>query len=169
MLSLICPIGTCQTSNDLHAETCIRCGIPLQGYKRMKIYSSQLFNDGLVKSRSGHYREARDVFAAIVCWYPMDIEARNALAMVCLAQKDFEQASQQWNIVLQQSPSNAIARQGMEKLQRDAKGTDKLTNTHSSIEVPVGENHMQKLGSQQKGNKRYVLKILLWQFLIRRS
>lgn len=113
MMRLICPIGSCRAENDWQAEACVCCGIPLQGYKRLLVYPSQLFNTALTEARRGQLRRARDLFAALVHWYPIDIEARNALAMACLALGDRVEARSLWETVLAQSPNDPLAQRGL--------------------------------------------------------
>jgi tetratricopeptide (TPR) repeat protein len=91
----------------------VRCGIPLQGYKRLLLYPSQLFNIALTEARQGQLGKARDLFASLVQWCPLDIEARNALAMACLALGDKVEARSQWEIVLAQSPNDPLAQRGL--------------------------------------------------------
>ncbi|HEU5374359.1 MAG TPA: tetratricopeptide repeat protein, partial [Ktedonobacteraceae bacterium] len=104
MTRVLCPVAACRAENDSQTELCIRCNTPLQSYTRLFFYPSQLFNHGLAAAREGRFRQARDLFAAVVQWCPKDIEARNTLAMACFALKDWSEARRQWNIVQAQSP-----------------------------------------------------------------
>ena len=113
---LICPVGTCQTANLVNAEVCERCGLPLQAFARVSIYPSLLFNMGLAKVKENQIKIARDIFSSVVYWCPKDAEARNAFAMACFAMGDYATAKSQWEIVLKQSPSDAIAKQSLSAL-----------------------------------------------------
>jgi len=160
MPQFICPVGTCQTENELHADVCVRCGIPLQGYKRLKFYPSHLFNTGLAKARDGQFRQARDFFAAVVLWYPMDVEARNALAMACFAQGDNNEAYQQWSIVLQQIPTNFTALHGLETLAK-AQHDSPAEKTEGQIKtLPANQVQQKKKSSVMKnGRKKKIISL----------
>lgn len=120
-MRLTCPGSTCQADNDVYRETCVQCGLPLYGYVRLSIYPALLFNQGLSAAREGQFRRARDLFAALVYWCPVDLEARNALAMACYALGDSEDARHQWETVLAQVPTDALATQGLAALTNTAK------------------------------------------------
>jgi Tfp pilus assembly protein PilF len=110
---LVCPSGTCQIQNPYTAETCQRCGLPLRGFARVSSFPNLLFNMGLAKARENQLQAARDLFAAVVYWCPKDSEARNAYAMSCFALGDHETARSNWEKVLKQSPTDAIAKRGL--------------------------------------------------------
>ncbi len=112
-MKLICPVGKCQAENDVQAETCERCGTPLRGYARLSVYPNRLFNRGISSAREGDIRRARDFFSAVICWCPMDSEARNALALACFELKDFKEAQCQWTTVLERKPADTIATKGL--------------------------------------------------------
>jgi Flp pilus assembly protein TadD len=92
----------------------MRCGAPLQAYAHLLSAAACLFNRGLKAARAGDFRLARDLFASVVYWCPIDMEARNALAAACFAVRDFDAASLHWKVVLTRSPSDAIAMAGVE-------------------------------------------------------
>jgi Flp pilus assembly protein TadD len=110
-MKIVCPGGTCRTENEADAEVCVQCSLPLKTYSRMMIYPAQLFNEGLSQASKGNFARARDLFAAIVYWCPMDMEARNALAMSYVALGDEAGASLQWETLLEKSPADSLARQ----------------------------------------------------------
>jgi hypothetical protein len=80
-------------------------------------YPDRLFNVGLAKVREGAIEQARDLFAAVVYWCPKDTEARNALAMACFALHDLIEAQRQWKMVLEQSPTDGLALQGLQRIE----------------------------------------------------
>ena len=80
---------------------------------RLSIYPTQLFNRGLAEARNGRMSLARDLFAAVVYWCPKDTEARNALAMACLALGDRTEAEHHWNVIQEQSTRDIVAQQGL--------------------------------------------------------
>lgn len=102
--------------NEALASECVRCGTPLQNYAQLLNYPASLFNLGLAKTRTGELGQARDLFAAVVYWCPKDVEARNALAMACLALHDLPEARRQWELVLTQAPTNTLALRGLSQL-----------------------------------------------------
>lgn len=115
-MNLSCPIAVCRALNDPAAQTCARCGAPLRSYAHLLAAAAGLFNRGLMAARAGEYKLARDLFASVVYWCPMDMEARNALAAACLSAHDFDAAALHWKAVLSRSPSDAIAVAGIEAL-----------------------------------------------------
>lgn len=112
-MQITCPAVTCKARNDISAAACAMCGLPLEGLSRLTIYPSKLFNMGLAAAKENNMARARDLFASVVYWCPLDIQARNALAMACYASGDMVEARLQWEAVLRQSPSDAIASQGL--------------------------------------------------------
>ncbi|NIM12394.1 MAG: hypothetical protein GTO45_09795 [Candidatus Aminicenantes bacterium] len=120
-MRLCCPVSNCQAENHMGAERCERCGIPLLGYTRLAIYPNILFNLGLSAARQGNMNRARDLFSAVVYWYPMDLEARNALALACFTLSDFEEARSQWGEVLEKKSTDLTAVKGLELLQNVSK------------------------------------------------
>ncbi len=116
-MKITCPESSCRKENDVLAEECVRCGTPLQSYVQLLNYPAQLFNEGLLKARSGELEQARDLFAAVVYWCPKDLEARNALAMACLALYDLLEARRQWELVLAQSPADTLALRGLSQIE----------------------------------------------------
>jgi Flp pilus assembly protein TadD len=112
-MRLTCPAVSCRADNDARADACARCGTPLSAYARLSVYPARLFNQGLAAARGGQLLRARDLFAAVVCWCPLDMEARNALAMACYALGDKTEALIHWRTVLARLPEDAIARQGV--------------------------------------------------------
>lgn len=121
---LTCPAGMCRTENDVRAEVCERCGLPLRELSRLSIYPAHLFNEGLSAARKNQMECARDLFAAVVHWCPMDHEARNALAMACFALGDETEACHHWETVLEQSPANAVSVRGFEAIERAKKSRE---------------------------------------------
>ena len=115
-MGLTCPANLCRADNDIQAEVCVRCGTPLHGYARLSAYPALLFNQGLSAARTGNMAQARDAFAAVVYWCPLDQEARNALALACFALGDQTQARSHWERVLTRSPENEVATQGLAAL-----------------------------------------------------
>src|SRR5947209_14725003 len=115
-MRLTCPGGTCRADNDAQAEVCVRCGTPLRGYARLSTYPAHLFNLGLSAAREGQVARARDLFAAVVYWCPMDLEARNALAMASYALGDATEARHHWETVLARFPADALATRGLAEL-----------------------------------------------------
>ena len=112
MNKLTCPSTLCRTDNDPRAEACSRCGSPLRGYARLVTHPAQLFNQGLAAAREGQLTRARDLFAAVVHWCPLDLEARNALALACLVLGDQAEARVHWGVVLARAPTDTLAKQG---------------------------------------------------------
>jgi len=115
-MKVICPVSFCRAVNDVHTEECKRCGIPLRAYARLALYPAHLFNSGLDAARQGNMKRAREFFAAVVHWCPMDSEARNALAMACFGEGDFAEARYHWETVLTQFTSDPIARRGLDEI-----------------------------------------------------
>ena len=115
-MRLTCPVATCRTDNDVQAEVCVHCGTPLRAYTRLSTYPAHLFNQGLSEARKGKTAHARDLFAAVVYWCPMDLEARNALAMACYISGDSAEARRQWEMVLSRSPTDPLATGGLAAL-----------------------------------------------------
>jgi len=124
-MKLTCPVSICQADNDFNAEVCKRCGLPLRGFAKMSIYPAHLFNKGLSEARANRITHARDLFAAVVYWCPMDCEAHNALAMTCFALEDYIEAQCQWEMVLKQSPANTLAAQGLAAIDSEKKLEEK--------------------------------------------
>src|SRR5260370_27484726 len=116
-MKITCPESTCRAENDAHASACEQCQTPLRGYAQMLMHPARLFNKGLSKARENKFAQARELFAAVVYWCPMDLEARNALAMACYAQNDPDQARYHWEWILAQSPADTLAKQGLASLQ----------------------------------------------------
>jgi Flp pilus assembly protein TadD len=102
--------------NDFDADVCAGCGVPLLSYARVSAYSARLFNQGLAAARADRLAEARDLFAAVVYWSPLDVEARNALAMTCSALGDVTEARRHWEQVLCQRPNDPLAAAGLSLL-----------------------------------------------------
>lgn len=119
-MKLTCPVGSCRADNEWTADCCARCGASLRGYAKLSARPARLFNQGLAAARSGQLGRARDLFASIVYWCPMDKEARNALAMACYGLGDKEEAMIQWRTVLARLPADAIATRGIAALESAA-------------------------------------------------
>ena len=116
-MKVVCPESSCRSENEAFASECVRCGTPLQSYVQLLNHPAHLFNQGLVKARNGELEQARDLFAAVVYWCPKDLEARNALAMACLALHDLLEARRQWEFVLAQAPTDTLARRGLSHIE----------------------------------------------------
>jgi tetratricopeptide (TPR) repeat protein len=119
VMKLLCPESSCRAENDALARECVGCEMPLQNYIQLLNYPARLFNLGLAKARNGALEQARDLFAAVVYWCPKDLEARNALAMACLALHDLVEAAGQWKIVLAQSPTDPLALRGLREIEAE--------------------------------------------------
>lgn len=145
---LICPAGMCRTDNDVHAEACEKCGLPLRGLARLSIYPAYLFNMGLSAVRANQMACARDLFAAVVHWCPMDYEARNALAMACFALGDEIEARHHWETVLRQSPANTLAARGLEAIESAKK----------SREMNEMKQHIQSKRKHGRSKRRHILR-----------
>lgn len=117
---IACPGVTCRAQNDARNEVCLRCQLPLQGYVQLLTHPNNLFNTGLDMAHANRLGEARDLFAAVVYWCPKDVEARKALAMACFALNDQHEARKQWEHVLEQSPDDELAQQGVAALSANA-------------------------------------------------
>ena len=155
---IICPEATCRAQNEASNTKCIRCNAPLEAYVQLLTHPNHLFNQGLLMARSNKLGEARDLFAAVVYWCPNDLEARNALALACFAQKDFTEAQKQWNLVLVQSRDDKLAKQGIEAVQQvqheqhgSAQSQDKK-GKHNKQEVLL-HSSAQPQGKGGKHNK----------------
>jgi cytochrome c-type biogenesis protein CcmH/NrfG len=75
--------------------------------------AAHLFNRGLSAAQKGEAALARDLFAAVVYWCPMDLEARNGLASACFMLRDYSEAQRHWEMVLQRSPGDSMAQEGV--------------------------------------------------------
>jgi tetratricopeptide (TPR) repeat protein len=138
-LQIICPSIACSTLNDIKAETCVKCGLPLGEFTYLTLYPYKLFNMGLAAAKENRMSEARDLFASVVYWCPKDIEARNALAMTCYTLGDLVAARSHWEKVLKQSSSDSIALQGISSIEkRSAQNIRKNTN-------PIKKNEKKKV------------------------
>jgi len=147
-----CPIPGCRSDNDVQAERCHRCGSPLIQYANLSVYPAQLFNRGLAAATSGQVALARDYFSAVVNWCPMDKEARNALAMACLAMGDLEAARNHWQTVIDHAPKDPVATQGLVALEQFKKAPQ-------TSPFKVGTKPKARaVGSKTKGGKKSVRK-----------
>ncbi|MEV6591036.1 hypothetical protein [Streptomyces acidicola] len=115
-VTLTCPLPRCRLENAGDAEVCTGCGIPLQGYARLRGHPARLFNRGLAEARGDRLTVARDCFAAVVHWCPDDTEARNALALASSQLNDVDEARRQWKLVLEQRPRDPKAIRGLSLL-----------------------------------------------------
>jgi cytochrome c-type biogenesis protein CcmH/NrfG len=88
----------------------------LRHYARLRVYPDQLFNRGLSAAAAGDLGTARDLFAAVVHWCPLDIEARNALALAGFQLGDHATARLNWKAVLDRSPGDHLATEGLSRL-----------------------------------------------------
>lgn len=110
---LTCPMARCRAANVASADVCVGCGTPLANYSRMVAHGAQLFNRGLAAAADHRMSEARDLFAAVVLWFPTDLVARNAYALACYCQSDKAAARRSWQAVLERSPRDERAIRGM--------------------------------------------------------
>jgi Flp pilus assembly protein TadD len=115
-MTLRCPVPRCGAANETGSEACTECGSPLQSYARLSAYPAQLFNQGLAAVRANRIGEARDLFAAVVHWCPLDWEARNALALASFTLRDTEAARHHWQAVLAQRANDPFATHGLTQL-----------------------------------------------------
>lgn len=115
-MTIACPSTTCRFENAASAQSCERCSTPLAEYARLLAFPAQLFNLGLQAARDGNLTKARDLFSAVVCWCPFDIEAKNALALACFLLDDRGEAKRQWDRVIQASPNDVKATAGLLEL-----------------------------------------------------
>jgi hypothetical protein len=99
--------------------------------QRTRAHAAKLFNDGLEAARAGCPARARDCFAAVVQWYPHDLEAMGAMALACLESDDAEQARAHWEYVLARRPRDARALRGMEML--DGKSPEALSDVDTAL------------------------------------
>lgn len=113
---LQCPVPRCGTGNEFAAAECAGCGTPLTSYARVSAYPAKLFNRGLAAASEGRLAEARDLFAALVHWCPLDLEARSALALACLDLGDSEAARRHWELVLSRRPGDTMAAEGLDRV-----------------------------------------------------
>lgn len=67
----------------------------------------------MAAAAAGELAGARELFAAVVHWCPLDAEARNALAMACHQLGDAEAARAHWAAVLARSPRDPMATAGL--------------------------------------------------------
>lgn len=138
-LQIICPGIACSTLNDIKAETCVKCGLPLSEFTYLTFYPNKLFNMGLAAAKKNRISEARDLFASVVYWCPQDIEARNALAMTCYTLDDLVTARSHWEKVLEQSHLDSIALKGISSIKkRSSQNIGKNTN-------PIKKNEKKKV------------------------
>lgn len=160
-MQIICPAVTCRASNDISATACIKCGLPLGEYAKLMLYSSKLFNMGLVSVKENRMNRARDFFASVVYWCPMDLEARNALAMTCYALGDVLEARQHWEAVLKQSPSDSIAEQGLSLIRKlAAKSAKKKIGTYKKKrgkKKVFGKKHKKKNNNRSDSNSKTIV------------
>jgi Flp pilus assembly protein TadD len=115
-MTLRCPVPRCGTENSTKAETCAGCGSALRSYARLSEYPAHLFNQGLAAARADRLGEARDLFAAVVHWCPLDWEARNALALASFKLGDIVAARHHWTMVLSQRANDPFATHGIAQL-----------------------------------------------------
>lgn len=148
-MKLKCPNPGCRSENDAQAERCHSCGAPFRQYANLSIYSAQLFNCGLAAAKNGDFGVARDNFAAVVRWCPMDREARNAWAMACFALGDFKNARDNWQTVLEKWPHDEFAKQGMEALENGDAKLDELGPT-----APQKKSQTKKSGSEKSKHRK---------------
>ncbi|GCE07569.1 hypothetical protein [Dictyobacter aurantiacus] len=138
----------------MSASACIRCGTPLQNYIQLLNYPARLFNEGLVKARHGEFEQARDLFAAVVYWCPRDLEARNALAMACLAMHDLLEARRQWEYVLHQAPADALAQRGLQQITAQPPSTSSPEPVPAPSSTPQAHTNIKHAKKQFFGRKK---------------
>jgi Flp pilus assembly protein TadD len=115
-MTVHCPLPRCGADNESDADVCASCGTPLRGYARLLTHAAALFNHGLAAAREGRLHSARDHFAAVVYWCPLDLEARNALALASYHLGDAGEARRQWEHVRRQRPEDPVASGGLAAL-----------------------------------------------------
>jgi len=148
-MGLRCPVGACGAENDPLADACEGCGVPLRGYARVASHAARLFNQGLEAAREDRLGRARDLFAALVYWCPLDIEARNSLASTCMAMGDRAEAQNHWQQVLEKAPGDPIATAGLMALDRP--DSTELSLPASPV-TPAPKPRTQK--KKKKGGKK---------------
>lgn len=134
-MKVVCPESSCRKENDALASECVCCGTPLQSYAQLLNHPAYLFNQGLARAHNGEFEQARDLFAAVVYWCPKDLEARNALAMACLALKDQMEAKRQWEFVLAHAPTDALAMRGLRQLEEQPQSMGQTSSSTSSSDI----------------------------------
>lgn len=97
--------------------------MPLRNYVRLAGHPTRLFNAGLTAARAGDLTAARDLFAAVVHWCPLDWEARSALALASFQLGDRDQARRHWRTVLERQPQDPTATAGLANLDATADNT----------------------------------------------
>jgi Flp pilus assembly protein TadD len=85
--------------------------------ERIQAHAARLFNEGREAARRDDPFSARDRFAALVFWFPNDLEARNAYALACHQGGDHEQARTQWEQVIARQPGDPLALRGLRMLE----------------------------------------------------
>ena len=138
-MKLFCPEPSCRAENLPTADICTRCGLPLKAYAQTLDYAARLFNRGLDLVQQHQLEQARECFAALVYWYPHDREARNALAMTCLMLNDLISATEHWQKVHEQAPSDSIANQGLALTTSWQKGPHLMNVLPESMPVQSGK------------------------------
>lgn len=123
---LRCPLPSCGTENDFGVEVCAGCDTPIMNYSHLAAYPLLLFNQGLAAAHAGRFGEARDFFAAVVHWCPLDREARNALALASFELGDDTEARRHWELVRSRHPEDSAAKHGLAQL--EASKRDPRTN-----------------------------------------
>lgn len=115
-MTVRCPLTDCDTENAADADKCVRCATPLRHLARLSAYPDQLFNRGLAAATAGDMGVARELFAAVVHWCPLDLEARNALALANFQLDDHTAARVNWEAVLDRFPDDPLATEGLARL-----------------------------------------------------
>lgn len=113
LLTIHCPVADCRAANSARVERCGACGAWVRAYGLLQAQSARLFNEGLSLARAGRLAEARERFAAVLCWSPQDQGARCALALACLESGDREVARSHWSEVPATSKAHEMARRGL--------------------------------------------------------
>ena len=156
-MRISCPESTCRADNDVSAAFCVHCQTPLRAYIKLLIHPARLFNQGLDRAYAGEFKQARDLFAAVVYWCPMDLEARNALAAACFTLGDLTDAYQQWEFVSKNSPINtlahALAMQGLERV-RDGQQSQAQLNQKQKLKkqlvTPLPSRNIRKKSCKKR-------------------
>lgn len=159
-MRLLCPV--CKNENSSEIAVCSQCGTSLDGLQNLSIYPSQLFNLGLVAAKNGENTRARDLFAAVVHWCPLDQDARNALATACLSLGDHTEARRHWETVLSRSPTNENAMNGLAVLDNVSDNGAPLVKSEK-IDTPDTKDGEQRLVRNENWwtNNRQLLAVIV--------
>lgn len=116
--------------------TCNACGLAWREEEQILLWP----RDGrLPATRAGDLTEARELFAAVVHWCPMDAETRNALALANYQLDEHETARTHWQAVLDRSPGDRFTTEGLARLVRPSsgKGPAQISRSASSKRTSI--------------------------------